>query len=147
MDNIIAFGIDVSSNNRKQINSINNVLLAYNITGGTNGTYIVGNNNYNSGGNNSFTVPVAGLYVMNICASAYSSSTANLQINIWINDVNTNMSLKKCTNELNSHKLLVPLSFKYRLKEGTNTISLRVASGTIANNVDYASFSWFYSPS
>jgi hypothetical protein len=147
MDNIIAFGIDVSSNNIKQINSINNVLLAYNITGGTNGNYIAGTNNYNSGGNNSFSVQVAGLYVINISASAYSSSTANLQINIWINDANTNMSLKKYTNELFSHKLLVPLSFKYRLKQGTNIISLRVAPNTIANQDDYASFSWFYSPS
>jgi hypothetical protein len=153
MDNIIAFGIDVSSNNIKQISTINNVLLAYNIIGGTNSTYISGNvggnNNYNLGGTTSFTVPVAGNYVINICASGYSSNIniSNLQIDIWINGVNTNRSLKKFTNEINSHKTLVPLSFKYSLKQGTNTISLRVATGTIANQDDYASFNWVYSPS
>jgi hypothetical protein len=147
MDNIIVFGLDVSSNNRKQINTINNTIFAYNMIGGCFNTDISGGNYDNSGNPILFSVPVAGLYVINVYATAYSSSNANLQINILINGENTNMSLKKYTNELNSHKLLVPLSFKYRLNQGTNTITLRLAGGTLANNVDYASFSWFYSPS
>ena len=146
MDNIIAFGIDVSSNNIKQIKSINNVLLAYNIIGGSNDIYIIGDNNYSSGGTNSFTVPVAGNYVINICASAYRSSVSILQINIWINGISTGKSLKAWTNEVLSHKTLVPLSFRYTLKQGTNTIALIVTTNTLANVDDYASFNWVYSP-
>ncbi len=151
MDNIIAFGLDVSSNQMKQINTINNTILAYNMVGGTYNTYIPGAvgavGNYNAGANNSFTVPIAGRYVLNICASAYSTTTPNLQINIWINDTNTNYSLKKYTNEYSSRKTLVPISFKYNLNQGTNTIALKVATGTLAVGTDYASFSWMYAPS
>jgi hypothetical protein len=153
MDNIIAFGLDVSSNQMKQINTINNTLLAYNMVGGSYNVYIAGGtaldptNYFNYGAYNSFTVPVAGNYVINVNATAWSTTPSLLQIDIWINDAYTNNSLKVITNETYSHKELVPLSFKYRLKQGTNYLAFKVVSGTIADLNDYATFSWMYAPS
>ena len=147
MDNGIIYARDVSNGLITQLKSVDNMLLLYNIVGGCFDGYIAGTTNFNSGGANSFSVPVAGTYIINVCASAYSSSTYNLQIDIWINSLTTGKSLKKYTNELSSHKAMVPLSFKYNLNLGTNTLAFKVASGTIADNNDFASFNWIYAPS
>ena len=143
MDNGIIYARDVSNGLITQLKSVDNMLLIYNIIGGCYDGYIVGTNFPN---NNSFTVPVTGSYILTVNASAYSVTTTNLQIDIWINGVNTGKSLKKYTNEFSSHKTLVPISFKYSLNQGTNNIALKVASGTIADFNDYASFNFFYSP-
>ena len=152
MDNGIIYARDVSNGLITQLKSVDNMLLLYNIVGGCFDGYIAGNNNYNilntpGGGINSFNVPVAGTYIINVSASAWSNTGSALQINILINGVDTGKSLKRYTNELNSHKTMVPLSFKYNLNQGTNTLTLSVASGTIADFNDYASFSWIYAPS
>ena len=155
MDKGIIYARDVSNGLITQLKSVDNVLLLYNIVGGCFDGYISGQpnpndaatKNFNNGGTNSFNVPVAGTYIINVSASAWSSTGSALQINIWINGVNTGISLKRYTNELNSHKTMVPISFKYNLNQGTNTLSLRVASGTLGDFNDYASFSWIYAPS
>ncbi len=152
MDNGIIYARDVSNGLITQLKSVDNMLLLYNIVGGCFDGYINGHppggvTNFNNGSDNSFTVPVAGSYIITVNSSAWSSSTSNLQINIWINGNPTGQSLKRYTNELNSHKTMVSLPFKYTLNQGTNTLALKVASGTLADSNDYASFSWIYAPS
>jgi hypothetical protein len=144
MDNGIIYARDVSNGLITQLKSVDNMLLLYNIVGGCYDCYI---NGVNFAGNTSFNVPVAGSYILNVCASAYSSNVANLQIDIHINGGFTNKSLKKYTNELNSHKVMVPLSFKYNLNQGANTISFKVGAYTVVDAGDFASFNWVYAPS
>jgi hypothetical protein len=145
MDNGIIYARDVSNGLITQLKSVDNMLLLYNIVGGCFDGYIAGTNNY--AGINSFNVPVAGTYIITVYASAWSSTGSALQINISINGSPTGKSLRRYTNELNSHKTMVPLSFKYNLNQGTNTLTLIVPDGTRADSNDYASFSWIYAPS
>ncbi len=112
-----------------------------------------------------FEVPIAGNYVINVNASAFiSNNTPDIRnallggyalppattpgfiiIEIYINGVNTNNLLKIYANEINSHKVLIPVSFKYALNKGTNYLFLRHNSGT-SDSADFASFSYTYSP-
>lgn len=96
---------------------------------------------------NLFTVPIAGSYVINVSGSGYKvTSVGVLQINIWINGVNTTHSLKLQANELNSNKALVPISFRYTLNAGNNYLYLQGTAGMLSSGTDYASFNWIYSP-
>ncbi len=117
--------------------------------GGSNNGYIAGAYPTivpaNSTTGNLFTVPVAGNYVINICASSYRTTVGVIQIDVWINGVNTTYSLKTYANEINSHKTLSPISFRYALNAGNNYLYLRMITGTSDAN-DFASFSWVYSP-
>ncbi len=144
MDNGIIYARDVSNGLITQLKSVDNILLLYNIVGGCYDGYI---NGVNFASGVSFTVPVTGSYIITVNASAWSDSTTNLQLNIFINGGNTGKSLKKFTNEFASHKTLVSIPFKYTLNQGTNTLALAVATGTIVDVNDYASFSWIYAPS
>ena len=94
---------------------------------------------------NLFTVPIAGNYVINISASGINTSIAMINMQIWINNVNTNYVLRAWANEINSHKTLVPISFRYALNAGNNYLYIRMISGTSDGN-DFASFNWTYSP-
>ncbi len=90
----------------------------------------------------SFTITSTGTYVININASAWSNSTTGmLNLDVYINGVNTNYSIKSYINELTSHKTLVPLYFKYNLNQGTNYIYLLQTFGT-SDPTDYCSFNW-----
>jgi hypothetical protein len=94
-----------------------------------------------------FEVPIAGNYILNVNASAWRNTQgmANIVVQIFINGVNTNNSVKMAINELNSHKTLIPVSFKYPLKKGTNYFFLRQFTGASDIN-DFATFSYIYSP-
>ena len=94
---------------------------------------------------NLFTVPIAGNYVLNISASAYRTIAGIIQIDIWMNGVNTTYSLKTYANEINSHKTLSPISFRYALNAGNNYLYIRMISGSSDAN-DFLSFNWAYSP-
>lgn len=146
----LLYGKDINTGSITQIKSIGNVLLTTNvpISGCING-YISGTfptvvpANATTG--NLFTVPVAGNYVLNISASGINTSVAMINMQIWINGVNTLFVLKAWANEINSHKTLVPISFRYALNKGNNYLYLRMISGTSDGN-DFASFNWVYSP-
>jgi microcystin-dependent protein len=135
-------------------------LLKYNSSGlnWTNSTIPIGgsNNGYitgtfptvvpaNATTGNLFTVPIAGNYVLNISASGINTSVAMINMQIWINGVNTNNLLRAWANEINSHKTLVPISFRYTLNAGNNYLYLRMIAG-ISDGNDFASFNWIYSP-
>jgi hypothetical protein len=92
-----------------------------------------------------FEVPIAGNYVINVNASAWATGYAMIVLEIYINGVGTNNSLKMYANEINSHKTLIPISFKYALNKGTNYLFLRHFSG-FSDYSDFASFSYIYSP-
>jgi hypothetical protein len=96
---------------------------------------------------NLFTVPITGSYVINVSASAWKITSAGMmQINIWINGVNTTRSLRIQTNELNSNRALVPISFRYTLNAGNNYLYLQGTAGMQSDSSDHASFNWVYSP-
>jgi microcystin-dependent protein len=119
--------------------------------GGSNNGYITGAfptaNPANATTGNLFTVPIAGSYVINVSASGYKiTSVGVIQINIWINGVNTTHSLKLQANELNSNKALVPISFRYTLNAGNNYLYVQGTTGMLSSGTDYASFTWTYSP-
>ena len=91
-----------------------------------------------------FTVPIAGNYLLNICASAYSPTRDTMiVIQIWINGINTEHNLGIWANEKRTHMSLVPASFKYQLTAGTNHLFLRQVIG-ISDYNDFASFSFIY---
>jgi hypothetical protein len=91
-----------------------------------------------------FTVPIAGNYLLNVCASAWSvTRDTMIIIQIWINGVNTENNLRIWANPKMEHMLLVPVSFKYPLTAGTNHLFLRQVTG-ISDQNDFASFSFIY---
>jgi hypothetical protein len=92
-----------------------------------------------------FNVTTAGNYIITIYASAYANSVGMIVLKIILNDLDTNYALKIYSNETKSHKMLLPLSFKYALQQGINTLCLLNSSGGSDTN-DFASFSYVYSP-
>jgi hypothetical protein len=94
-----------------------------------------------------FEVPIAGNYILNVNASAWRNTQGifNIVVQIFINGVNTNNYVKMAISELNSHKTLIPVSFKYPLKQGTNYFFLRQFTGMSDIN-DFATLNYIYSP-
>jgi hypothetical protein len=94
-----------------------------------------------------FEVPIAGNYILNVNASAWRNTQGifNIVVQIFINGVNTNNYVKMAISELNSHKTLIPVSFKYPLNQGTNYFFLRQFTGMSDIN-DFATLNYIYSP-
>jgi microcystin-dependent protein len=118
--------------------------------GGSYNGYIVGAfptaNPANATTGNVFSVPIAGTYIINSSIGAYKQTSPGIiQINIWINGINTTYSLKLYANEINSHKALIPISFAYSLNAGNNYLYFQMTAGATSDISDFASFSWMYS--
>ncbi len=92
-----------------------------------------------------FEVPIAGNYIINISASGWASGAGIIILKLYINGIDTTYSLKRYSNEVTSHKTLLPISFKYALNKGTNYLYLLQSTG-YSNIDDFASFNYIYSP-
>jgi hypothetical protein len=91
-----------------------------------------------------FTVPVIGDYTFTFNASAFSLAAGLIDIQVYVDQI-LRGTIRVFTNEVTSHKTLVPLVLRISLNPGTHYVFYRQTAGTSDSN-DFGSFNWVYSP-
>lgn len=98
-------------------------------------TIVWSSTSYGSGLSGSFTTDGESVTLI-FAGSAWATDTGTMQVNLLINGSPV-LTLNGCTNEIESHKALVPAVTNLALKAGTYTATISFASPTVVDLNDY----------